>query len=119
MPLGEIDRRLLDHCLGHRPGAWGEFVDRYIGLAYQVIRHVGHSRSVGLSEADVEDIAAEFFLAILDDDYRVLRDFQGASSLPTYLAVVARRVCVREVIRRSREAELGHITGHRAGLDDA
>ena len=34
---------------------------------------------------------------IVDDDYGVLRRFKGASSLPTYLTVVARRICVKEV----------------------
>ena len=118
MPLREIDRQLLDRCLRHQPRAWNDFVDRYMGLIYHVIRHVGHARSVALSEADVEDLAAEIFLAIVDDDYQVLRQFKGVSSLPTYLTVVARRVCVREVIKRFREAELGHATAHRAGVDD-
>ena len=49
---------MLDRCLGHQPRAWNDFVDRYMGLIYHVIHHVGHSRSVALSEADIEDIAA-------------------------------------------------------------
>jgi len=118
VPLREIDRQLLDRCLGHQPRAWNDFVDRYMGLIYHVIHHVGHARSVALSEADIEDIAAEIFLAIVDDDYQVLRNFKGASSLPTYLTVVARRVCVKEVIKRFREAELGHATAHRAGIEE-
>ncbi len=118
MPLREIDRHLLDRCLGHQPRAWNEFVDRYMGLIYHVIHHVAHARSVPLSEADIEDIAAEIFLAIVDDDYQVLRHFKGESSLPTYLTVVARRVCVKEVVKRFREAELGHSTAHRAVVED-
>jgi RNA polymerase sigma-70 factor (ECF subfamily) len=118
VPLRDIDRQLLDRCLRHQPRAWNDFVDRYMGLIYHVIRHVGHARSVELSEADVEDLSAEIFLAIVDDDYQVLRQFKGVSSLPTYLTVVARRVCVREVIKRFREAELGHSTAHRAIVEE-
>jgi len=118
VPLREIDRELLDHCLQHEPGAWNEFVDRYMGLIYHVIHHVAHSRSIVLTPADIEDIAAEVFLAIVDDDYGVLRRFKGDSSLPTYLTVVARRVCVKHVVRRHREAELGHAVAHRAALTD-
>lgn len=118
MPLREIDRQLLDRCLGHKPRAWNDFVDRYMGLIYHVIRHVGHARSVELSDADIEDLAGEIFLAFVDDDYQVLRQFRGQSSLPTYLTVVARRVCVREVIKRFREAELGHSTAHRAIVEE-
>ena len=113
MPLREIDRQLIDRCLRHEPGAWNDFVDRYMGLIYHVIHHVAHARTLVLSPADIEDVAAEIFLGIVDDDYGVLRKFKGNSSLPTYLTVVARRICVREVVKRHREAELGHATAHR------
>ncbi len=120
MPLRNIDRQLLDRCLRKEPGAWNDFVDRYMGLIYHVIHHVAHARSLTLTDPDIEDIAAEVFLGIVDDDYGVLRRFKGASSLPTYLTVVARRICVKEVIKRHREAELGHTSAHRAivGNDD-
>ena len=118
MPLSDIDRQLLDRCLRHEPGAWTDFVDRYMGLIYHVIHHVAHARSLTLTDPDIEDIAAEVFLAIVDDDYGVLRRFQGTSSLPTYLTVVARRVCVKQLVKRHRESELGHATAHRAGVAD-
>jgi RNA polymerase sigma-70 factor, ECF subfamily len=120
VPLRDIDRQLLDRCLRKEPGAWNDFVDRYTGLIYHVIHHVAHARSITLTEPDIEDIAADVFLGIVDDDYGVLRRFKGASSLPTYLTVVARRICVKEMIKRHREAELGHTSAHRAivGNDD-
>src|SRR5438270_8913543 len=118
VPLRDIDRQLIDRCLRKDPGAWNDFVDRYMGLIYHVIHHVSHARSLVLSTADIEDIAAEIFLEFVDDGYAVLRRFKGASSLPTYLTVVARRICVKEVIKRQREAELGHLSAHRAFVDD-
>lgn len=118
MPLRDIDRQLLDRCLRHEPGAWNDFVDRYMGLIYHVIHHVSHARSVALGPPDVEDVAAEVFLGIVDDDYRALRDFRGVSSLPTYLTVIARRICVKEIVKRRREAELGHVSASRALVDD-
>ena len=118
MPLREIDRQLLDRCLGHQPKAWNDFVDRYMGLIYHVIHHVSHARSVPLSEADVEDVAADIFLAIVDDDYKVLREFKGNSSLPTYLTVIGRRICIKSIVQRFREAELGHSHAHRSSLEE-
>jgi len=118
VPLQEFDRKLLDRCLRKEPGAWNDFVDRYMGLIYHVIHHVSHARSIVLSPADIEDIAGEIFFNVVDDDYDVLRRFRGASSLPTYLTVVARRVCVKEMIKRQREAELGHAHAHRANVSD-
>jgi RNA polymerase sigma-70 factor (ECF subfamily) len=118
VPLRDIDRQLLDRCLKHEPGAWNDFVDRYMGLIYHVIHHVAHARSVVLGPEDVEDIAAEIFLEIVDDNYRVLRHFNGSSALPTYLTVVARRICVKDMVKRHREAELGHVTASRSVTDD-
>ncbi len=55
-------------------------------------------------------------LRLIDDDYAVLRRFKGQSSLPTYLTVIARRVCVKELVKRYREASLGHSRAHRAAV---
>lgn len=114
MPLRDFDRQLLDRCLKHEPGSWIEFVDRYMGLIYHVINHVAYARSLTLSAADVEDICAEIMLRLIDDDYAVLRRFKGQSSLPTYLTVITRRICVKELVKRQREASLGHARAHRA-----
>ena len=118
MPLRDIDRKLVDRCLRKEPGAWNDFVDRYMGLIYHVIQHVAYARSRLLSSEDVEDIAAEILLKIVDNDYAVLKKFKGISSLPTYLTVIARRTCVKELIKRHREEELGHTNAHRAFTDD-
>ena len=118
MPLSDVDRRLLQRCLSHETGAWNDFVDRYMGLIYHVIHHVSNARSVVLRPADVEDVASEVFLAIVDDDYRLLREFRGEAALPTYLTVVARRACVKAVVKRQREAELGHVSAHRESVGD-
>ncbi len=119
MPLSEIDRKLIDRCLGREPGAWNDFVDRYVGLIYHVIQHVAQARSRVVSQADMEDIAAEILLRIVDDDYEILRRYKGVSSLPTYLTVIARRTCVKEMVKRQREAELSHASAHRENVSDA
>jgi RNA polymerase sigma-70 factor (ECF subfamily) len=119
VPLSDIDRKLIERCLGREPGAWNDFVDRYLGLIYHVTQHVAHARSRILSQADMEDIAGEILLGIVDNDYDILRRFKSASSLPTYLTVIARRICVKEMVKRQREAELGHASAHRANLGEA
>jgi RNA polymerase sigma-70 factor (ECF subfamily) len=40
------------------------------------------------------------------------------SSLPTYLTVISRRICVKELVHRHREEELGHTSAHRAAVED-
>ncbi len=99
MVLSEIDRRLLQRCIHRKPHAWEDFVDRFVGLVMHVIRHTARTRSLSLTREDEEDLAAEFFTALIRDNYSVLRRFRGESSLTTYLTVVARRVIVRELLK--------------------
>ena len=100
MALSDIDRQLLQRCLARQPHAWEDFVDRFLGLVVHVINHTSTTRSVAVSQHDLEDLASEVFIAILADDYAVLRRFRGQSSLATYLTVIARRVVVRELLKR-------------------
>ena len=98
MALSDLDRNLLDRCLGSKPGAWEDFVDRFMGLVVHVINHTAQCRSIRLSAADREDLAAEVFLTIIDNKLAVLRHFRQESSLATYLTVIARRVVVRKLV---------------------
>ncbi len=100
MALTHLDRDLLKRCLSRHSGAWNDFVDRYLGLVYHVVHHTAHLRSTPLRPEDVEDLSAEVMLQIVANDYAVLRQFRGASSLATYLTVIARRICVQELARR-------------------
>lgn len=100
MALSELDQQLLHRCLERKAGAWEDFVDRFLGLVIHVIHHTAQSRSVVASAADIDDLAADVFLAVVQDDFAILRHFRGDSSLATYLTVVARRVVVRELLKR-------------------
>lgn len=51
-------------------------------------------------------------MAVIDNNYAVLKGFRGESSLATYLTVVARRVIVREMARRRMAEALGHVNAH-------
>ena len=100
MALSEFDRNLLTRCIARSAGAWEEFVDRYIGLTYHTIRQTAKSRSSQISSHDEEDYAAEVFLQIIKNDFAVLRRFRGNSSLATYLAIIIRRIVVREFVNK-------------------
>lgn len=107
MALSEIDRDLLERCLQRKPRAWEDFVDRFLGLVAHVVNHTARARSVRLSSADRDDLCAEVFLAVIRNDYALLRNFRGKSSLATYLTVVARRIVVKELLSRMSAARLG------------
>lgn len=109
MALSEIDRTLLERCLAKKPRAWEDFVDRFMGLVLHVINHTAQSRSILLSPSDREDLAAEVVLALVNDDFAVLRRFRGKSSLATYLTVIARRVVVRKLLESRSATPLGAV----------
>jgi RNA polymerase sigma-70 factor, ECF subfamily len=105
--LSEIDRNLLERCLQRKPRAWEDFVDRFMGLVIHVVNHTARARSIRLSVADRDDLCAEVFLATIKNDFALLRNFRGKSSLATYLTVVARRIVVKELLARMSAAKLG------------
>ena len=124
MALSDIDRQLLQRCLARQPHAWEDFVDRFLGLVVHVVNHTSVARSIAVTQHDLEDLASEVFMAILANDYAVLRRFRGQSSLATYLTVVARRVVVKELLKRRivpNQAEAGdmqHVEDHGAGAEE-
>ncbi len=101
MALIAQDRELIRRCLQHEPGAWNDFVDRFLGLVYHVVQHTADMRSYPLSPEDKEDVAAQVLLKIVENDYAPLRQFRGKSSLAAYLTVIARRTCVNELATRA------------------
>lgn len=116
--LTAVDRVLLQRCLHQEPGAWNDFVDRFIGLIYHVIHYTSHLRSVPLRPEDVEDLAAEILLQIVAKDYAVLRHFKGRSSLAGYLTVISRRICVHELSEHASLKEVQPKAGALEALSD-
>lgn len=110
MALSEIDRQLLQRCLGRKPRAWEDFVDRFMGLVVHVVNHTAQCRSLRLSSEDREDLVSQVFLTIIKDDLGILRHFRGESSLATYLTVIARRVVVAELLKHKGPSQLGNHT---------
>jgi RNA polymerase sigma-70 factor (ECF subfamily) len=106
MALSDIDRNLLERCLDHRPRAWEDFVDRYMGLVVHVVNHSAQAKSIRLGNEDREDLVGVVFLGIVKNDFAVLRHFRGQSSLATYLTVIARRIVVHELVKNKQNSRL-------------
>lgn len=117
--LTEIDRSLLKRCLAQEPGAWKDFVDRFIGLFIHAINHTSQARSTRLNAADIDDLCAEVFVTLLSDDMAILKRFRGKSSLATYLTVISRRIVVRQIAQRRLAEEFGHVSAHQSSIDQA
>ncbi len=87
-----------------------------MGLVVHVVNHTASARSVRLLAEDREDLCADVFLAVIRNDYSVLRAFRGQSSLATYLTVIARRVVVRSLLDRKSASKLAAATAPDDGL---
>jgi RNA polymerase sigma-70 factor (ECF subfamily) len=101
MAVSEIDRNLLDRCFRWEPRAWEDFVDRFMGVVVHVVNHTARARQIRLSPADRDALCGEVFSASIQNDFALLRDYHGRSSLAAYLTVVARRIVVKELVDRS------------------
>ena len=75
-----------------------------MGLVIHVINHTAHCRSVMLSGSDRDDLVADVMFCIIDNDFAVLRQFRGKSSLATYLD--------RDLPPRRCEEAHGPLSGH-------
>lgn len=106
------DRRLLAACLAGDAAGWDEFVARFAGLFMHVADRTAAQRRMPLSRADRDDLVADILLTCLRADAAVLRAYAGRASLPTYLAVIARRVVARRLVKRLETGDASG-TAHR------
>ncbi|MBL8891253.1 MAG: sigma-70 family RNA polymerase sigma factor [Planctomycetaceae bacterium] len=100
MSASPYDLELIQRCLSRDRQAWESLVDRSLRIVIQVVRHTARSRGIAISGSDQDDLVAEVFLELCKDDFATLRRFRGSSSFSTYLTVIARRVIVRNLVKR-------------------
>jgi RNA polymerase sigma factor (sigma-70 family) len=102
----DYEKKLLRACLHGHKTAWEVLVRRYSRLVYHTITNT--LRQFGYSaHADVvEDLYQEFFLSLLRDDFKKLRQFRGKKgcTLASWLRVVASRLTIDYLRRQPRSA---------------
>lgn len=103
-PPDELD--LVRRLLARDRAAWGQFVCRYQGLVLSRVQRTATDQRGYIGRADAEDICAEVFASLLANDLSSLRGFEGRSSLATWLAVIARRVCLKQLSRIPLDCQL-------------
>lgn len=79
------DTELARRCIRADKSAWDQLVVRYTHLVYHVMIRCAHKNGATLRPQEMEDLHNDFFLSLLEDDCRRLRQFQGKSRLSTYL----------------------------------
>ena len=77
MALSDIDRNLLDRCLNNKPRAGRTLLTGTWAWWSMSSTTRPNAARLRLSTSDREDLAAEVFLAIVDNNMAVLRHFRG------------------------------------------
>ena len=92
--MTEQERNLLRGCLKGEKSAWDPLVHQYSGLVYYTIK-----KTLGLYHVEpradiVEDLFQDFFLSLMRDDFRKLRQFRaergssGVCTTPTDISSI-------------------------------
>jgi RNA polymerase sigma factor (sigma-70 family) len=94
--MTEKEKTLIAGCLRSEKAAWDSFVLQYSNLVYHTIK-----KTLSLHHAEphadlVEDLYQEFFLSLLRDDYKKLRQFRGTQgcSLASWLRLLTARLTI-------------------------
>lgn len=94
--MNPVDHNLIQRCLAKEAKAWDEFVERYSRLIYDAIvrtfERYGHPRQQDV----LADLHNDIFVLIIEEDCRVLRQFEGRNGcqLGHYLRTVSVRRAV-------------------------
>ncbi len=99
------DQELIAGCLKETDSAgWEIFVRRYSKLILSCIHRTFRGYSFFHDTEDVGDVYGTFFLSLIDNDFKKLRQFQHRNEcrLSTWLAVVAVRQSIDYMRRQHR-----------------
>ena len=101
--MTEQERILLRGCLKGEKTAWDTFVRQYSGLAYYAIKKTLSLYHVEPRADVVEDLFQDFFLSLMRDDFRKLRQFRAerGTKLATWLRVIVSRQTI-DFLRRQK-----------------
>jgi RNA polymerase sigma-70 factor (ECF subfamily) len=91
---------LVEACIAGRDGAWESFVARYAPLILAIARRSLRGRGLSPAPDDLEDICENTFLALVKDDFALLRSYDDRFALSTFVGVVARTQAGRFARRR-------------------
>lgn len=95
------DLILIRSCLGKEKKAWDNFIDQFSKLVYSSIIGAFNKYGAKINDDDIDDLHNDVFLAFLEDDFHVLRIFEGRNgcSLASYIRTIAVRKTI-DYLRR-------------------
>lgn len=97
------DLEILQACIAGDRRAWQVFVERFTRYVYYLIQLTARRHQAPMSEAQLADLHNDVFLAMLEDDRRRLRAFEGRNgcSVRSWVRIITIRKTV-DALRRRR-----------------
>src|SRR5512146_3017534 len=94
--MTEKEKSLLAGCIRADKASWDTFVLQYSALVYYTIRKTIGLHHAKLNDEFIEDLYLEFFVSILREDFKKLRQFKGdrGCTLASWLRLVAARLTI-------------------------
>lgn len=94
--MTEQERLLISGCGRGDKAAWDAFVEQYSSLVYHTIRKTLSFYRADLRGEQIDDLFQEFFITILKDDFKKLRQFRGDAgcTLGSWIRLVASRLVI-------------------------
>ena len=101
--MTDKEKTLIAGCLGGEKAPWDSFVLQYSNLVYHTIKKTLVCHHTDPQADIVEELYQEFFVSLLRNDYKKLRQFSGARdcSLATWLRIVTARLTIDFVRKRA------------------
>ena len=95
------DFELIQGCIKEDKAAWDAFVDKFSRLIYSTIHHTIMLYGRPRGQCQIKDIFQDIFVSIMENDYKVLKDFKGRNGckFSSYLSTIT----VRKVIDSFRK----------------
>jgi RNA polymerase sigma-70 factor (ECF subfamily) len=100
------DQEVVRSLLAGEAGAWDLLVERYAALVSACVRRVLLGRGLRPDQADVDDLAENVFVMLLEQDMHLLRRYDARYKLSAYLAVIARTAAHRWLRRQKAKVDL-------------
>jgi RNA polymerase sigma factor (sigma-70 family) len=102
------DLELLQACVDGDRRAWARFVERFSRYVYYLVQLTARRYEAAMDEAEVADLHNDVFLALMEDDCRRLRSFEGKNgcSVRSWIRLIAIRRTVDALRRRRHHLHL-------------
>jgi len=95
---------LLNECLQGNRSSWAQLVNQYSRYVYFLIHATAKKHGANLQDDEAADLHNDFFVAIMEDDFRRLRAFKGHNgcSLRSWLRVIVIRRTIDSLRKRKK-----------------